>query len=169
MSPGTRPDCRWYSGSWRSRSSWPRWRPCRSTPTNGRAPTRRTRRRSRVSRGAGHASHAGRAARPFEDRLAYCRRTPAARPGAHEVRMDARILLVEDDPSIREVTAIGLRNAGFTIETAPDGAAGLEQFAAATFDLVLLDVMLPRIDGLEVCRTIRRTSTVPIEIGRAHV
>ena len=76
--------------------------------------------------------------------------------------MDARILLVEDDPSIREVTAIGLRSAGFTIETAPDGAAGLERFAAGPFDLVLLDVMLPRVDGLEVCRTIRRTSTVPI-------
>jgi two-component system, OmpR family, response regulator MtrA len=39
--------------------------------------------------------------------------------------MDARILLVEDDPSIREVTAIGLRNAGFEVDTAPDGAAGL--------------------------------------------
>ena len=77
-------------------------------------------------------------------------------------RMDARILLVEDDPSIREVTAIGLRNAGFTVETAVDGAAGLERFAVEPFDLVLLDVMLPRIDGLEVCREIRRSSTVPV-------
>ena len=77
-------------------------------------------------------------------------------------RMDARILLVEDDPSIREVTAIGLRNAGFTVETADDGAEGLDRFAAAPFDLVLLDVMLPRLDGLEVCREIRRTSTVPV-------
>src|SRR4249919_2064204 len=76
--------------------------------------------------------------------------------------MDARILLVEDDPSIREVTAIGLRNAGFTVETADDGQAGLERFAAAPFDLVLLDVMLPRLDGLDVCRAIRRTSTVPV-------
>jgi two-component system response regulator MtrA len=76
--------------------------------------------------------------------------------------VDARILLVEDDPSIREVTAIGLRNAGFTVETADDGRAGLDRFAAATYDLVLLDVMLPRIDGLEVARAIRRTSTVPI-------
>jgi two-component system, OmpR family, response regulator MtrA len=76
--------------------------------------------------------------------------------------MDARILLVEDDPSIREVTAIGLRNAGFTVETASDGAAGLERFAAEPFDLVLLDVMLPRLDGLEVCRAIRRTSTIPV-------
>ncbi len=76
--------------------------------------------------------------------------------------MDARILLVEDDPSIREVTAIGLRSAGFTVETTVDGAAGLERFAGGGFDLVLLDVMLPRIDGLEVCRAIRRTSTIPV-------
>jgi two-component system, OmpR family, response regulator MtrA len=76
--------------------------------------------------------------------------------------VDARILLVEDDPSIREVTAIGLRNAGLTVETADDGRAGLDRFAAADFDLVLLDVMLPRMDGLEVARAIRKTSTVPI-------
>ena len=76
--------------------------------------------------------------------------------------MDARILLVEDDPSIREVTAIGLRNAGFTVEAADDGRAGLDRFEAASFDLVLLDVMLPRMDGLEVARAIRKTSTVPI-------
>ncbi len=76
--------------------------------------------------------------------------------------MDARILLIEDDPSIREVTAIGLRNAGFTVETADDGRAGLDRFEAANVDLVLLDVMLPRMDGLEVARAIRRTSTVPI-------
>jgi two-component system, OmpR family, response regulator MtrA len=76
--------------------------------------------------------------------------------------VDARILLIEDDPSIREVTAIGLRNAGFTVETADDGRAGLDRFEAANFDLVLLDVMLPRMDGLEVARAIRHTSTVPI-------
>ena len=76
--------------------------------------------------------------------------------------MDARILLVEDDPSIREVTAIGLRAAGFTVETAGDGREGLDRFGAEAFDLVLLDVMLPRLDGLEVCRAIRRTSTIPV-------
>src|SRR5438874_2308303 len=70
--------------------------------------------------------------------------------------MDARILLVEDDPSIREVTAIGLRAAGFEVETAHDGAAGLERWRQGRPDLVLLDVMLPRLDGLEVCREIRR-------------
>ena len=76
--------------------------------------------------------------------------------------MDARILLVEDDPSIREVTAIGLRNAGFTVDTAEDGRTGLERFEAGPVDLVLLDVMLPGLDGLEVAREIRRTSTTPI-------
>jgi len=76
--------------------------------------------------------------------------------------VDARILLVEDDPSIREVTAIGLGAAGFPGETAADGVAGLERFRAEPFDLVLLDVMLPRLDGYEVCRQIRRTSTIPI-------
>jgi len=76
--------------------------------------------------------------------------------------VDATILLVEDDPSIREVTAIGLRSAGFTVEVAADGRAGLDRYAAGGIDLVLLDVMLPRMDGLEVAREIRRTSTVPI-------
>jgi two-component system, OmpR family, response regulator MtrA len=73
-----------------------------------------------------------------------------------------RILLVEDDPSIREVTAIGLGAAGFEVVTAPDGVEGIERFRAEPFDLVLLDIMLPRLDGYEVCRQIRRTSTVPV-------
>jgi two-component system, OmpR family, response regulator MtrA len=76
--------------------------------------------------------------------------------------MDATILLVEDDPSIREVTALGLRAAGFAVATATDGAEGLEAWRTGVPDLVLLDVMLPRLDGLEVCRAIRRQSTVPI-------
>jgi two-component system response regulator MtrA len=76
--------------------------------------------------------------------------------------VDAHILLVEDDPSIREVTALGLRAAGFTVSTAADGAEGLERWRAGAPDLVLLDVMLPRMDGLEVCRAIRREATTPI-------
>ena len=76
--------------------------------------------------------------------------------------MDARILLVEDDPSIREITAIGLSAAGFAVTTANDGVEGLERFRADPFDLVLLDVMLPRLDGYEVCRQIRRASTIPV-------
>ena len=76
--------------------------------------------------------------------------------------MDARILVVEDDPSIREVTALGLRGAGFTVETAVDGVEGLERWRAGRPDLVLLDVMLPRVDGLEVLRAIRREATTPV-------
>jgi two-component system response regulator MtrA len=76
--------------------------------------------------------------------------------------VDAHILLVEDDPSIREVTALGLRAAGFTVRVAVDGLEGLERWRADRPDLVLLDVMLPRMDGLEVCRAIRREATTPI-------
>jgi two-component system, OmpR family, response regulator MtrA len=76
--------------------------------------------------------------------------------------VDERILLVEDDPSIREITAIGLQNAGFAVTTASDGVEGLERFRREPFDLVLLDIMLPRMDGFDVCRAIRRTSTVPV-------
>jgi two-component system, OmpR family, response regulator MtrA len=76
--------------------------------------------------------------------------------------VDARILLVEDDPSIREVTAIGLGAAGFAVTTAVDGVDGLDRFRADPFDLILLDIMLPRLDGYEVTRQIRKTSTVPV-------
>jgi len=87
-------------------------------------------------------------------------------PRPAEPRGDApgaqRILLVEDDPSIREITAIGLDAAGFAVETAEDGVVALDRFRGEPFDLVLLDLMLPRLDGYEVARQIRRTSTVPI-------
>ena len=76
--------------------------------------------------------------------------------------MDGRILLVEDDASIREIVALGLRAIGFDVVTASDGPTGLERWQSADPDLVLLDVMLPGLDGLAVCREIRRTSTVPI-------
>ncbi|HKF85056.1 MAG TPA: response regulator transcription factor [Candidatus Limnocylindrales bacterium] len=76
--------------------------------------------------------------------------------------MDARILLVEDDPSIREITAIGLRAAGFDVSSAADGPTALERWRQEQPDLVLLDVMLPRLDGLEVLRAIRRESTTPV-------
>ncbi len=89
-------------------------------------------------------------------------RSEAGPPAGILPPVDATILLIEDDPSIREVTAIGLRNAGFAVETANDGREGLDRFEARPYDLVLLDVMLPRLDGLEVARAIRRTSMIPI-------
>ena len=70
--------------------------------------------------------------------------------------------MVEDDPSIREVASLGLRGAGLSVETAADGRDGLVRFRADPYDLVVLDVMLPELDGLEVCREIRRSSRVPI-------
>jgi DNA-binding response OmpR family regulator len=76
--------------------------------------------------------------------------------------MDACILLVEDDPSIRELTARGLTAAGFEVLTAATGDEALERFRAAPPDGIVLDVMLPGLDGLEVCRAIRATSAVPI-------
>ena len=72
------------------------------------------------------------------------------------------MLLVEDDPSIREVTALGLEGAGFRVTTAADGREGLARFREGGFALVVLDVMLPELDGLEVCRAIRGESRVPI-------
>ena len=64
--------------------------------------------------------------------------------------MHAHVLVVEDDPSIREVAALGLEQAGFQVETSGDGREGLIQFRQGAFDLVLLDVMLPSLDGFEV-------------------
>jgi two-component system, OmpR family, response regulator MtrA len=76
--------------------------------------------------------------------------------------MDERLLLVEDDASIREVATLGLTQAGFRVTTAADGREGLLHFRQSPFDLVILDVMLPNLDGYEVCRQIRGESRVPI-------
>ena len=73
-----------------------------------------------------------------------------------------RILLVEDDATIREMTQLSLQRDGFTVETAADGPSGLEAFRDASPDLVLLDLMLPGLDGVSVCRAIRETSVVPV-------
>ena len=76
--------------------------------------------------------------------------------------MDERILFVEDDDSLRETTALMLQRVGFEVTTVGDGREALHAFAPERFDLVLLDVMLPAIDGLDVCREIRRSSQTPI-------
>ena len=76
--------------------------------------------------------------------------------------MTPRVLLVEDDPSIREVTALGLVAGGFEVATAADGLAALARFRERPADVILLDVMLPGLDGLSVCRIIRAESPVPI-------
>ena len=76
--------------------------------------------------------------------------------------MDERVLLVEDDASIREVAALGLKQAGFRVTTAMDGRDGLMRALNEPVDVVILDVMLPSLDGFEVCREIRKQSRVPI-------
>jgi two-component system OmpR family response regulator len=67
-----------------------------------------------------------------------------------------QVLIVDDDPAIREVLRIALTRAGFETAEACDGAAALHQAAARRPDLIVLDVMLPEMDGTDVCRTLRR-------------
>jgi len=72
------------------------------------------------------------------------------------------VLLVEDDASIREVATLGLEQAGLRVTAVGDGREGLARFREGSFGLVLLDVMLPSLDGFEVLREIRRDSGTPI-------
>ncbi len=72
------------------------------------------------------------------------------------------VLLVEDEPSFVEALQIGLSREGFNVVVARDGEEALTVFAAQAPDLILLDVMLPKISGIDVCREIRKTSQVPI-------
>jgi two-component system response regulator RegX3 len=73
-----------------------------------------------------------------------------------------RILLVEDEESYRDPLSYQLEREGFEVVTAATGPEGLEQFARGGVDLVLLDVMLPGMSGVEVCRELRRSSEVPV-------
>ncbi len=78
------------------------------------------------------------------------------------------MLLVEDDASIREIATLGLEQAGFRVTATGDGRDALLRFRQGQFGLVVLDVMLPSLDGLEVCREIRRESQAPIIILSAR-
>jgi DNA-binding response OmpR family regulator len=73
-----------------------------------------------------------------------------------------RVLVVDDDETVRDVVRRYLEVAGFTVDMAGDGGEGLAKFAADEPDLVVLDVMMPGINGLEVCRRLRQVSQVPI-------
>ena len=72
------------------------------------------------------------------------------------------ILVVDDEANLRHTIAYALRQEGYEVLTADDGEAALEAFKASGPELVILDLMLPKLDGLEVCRRIRRHSDVPI-------
>ena len=76
--------------------------------------------------------------------------------------MIRRLLIVDDDHGLRTVLAAALGDEGFTVTEAGDGLAGLRRFEGDGADLVILDILMPEMDGLEVCRRIRRKSTVPI-------
>lgn len=73
-----------------------------------------------------------------------------------------RVLVVDDDPTVAEVVVGYLHRAGYAVERAGDGPAALERFAAARPDLVVLDLMLPAMDGFEVCRRMRAHGPVPV-------
>jgi len=74
----------------------------------------------------------------------------------------ARILLVDDEQSIQTLLSYPLRKDGYHVTSALDGTEALQRFEDGRFDLVILDLMLPRLDGVEVCRQLRSRSQVPI-------
>ncbi|HNV40990.1 MAG TPA: response regulator, partial [Ornithinibacter sp.] len=76
--------------------------------------------------------------------------------------MKGRVLVVDDDLALAEMLGIVLRNEGLEVHHVADGSSAIGAFREYRPDLVLLDVMLPGIDGLEVCRQIRAESGVPI-------
>ncbi len=85
-----------------------------------------------------------------------------AGPGGPSAEESARILLVDDEQSVQTLLAYPLRKDGYEVVPAFDGREALDRFAERRFDLVVLDVMLPKVDGIEVCRRLRSRSQVPI-------
>ncbi|MFG2599305.1 two-component system response regulator CseB [Streptomyces sp. NPDC048462] len=75
---------------------------------------------------------------------------------------ETHVLFVEDDDVIREATQLALERDGFVVTAMPDGLRGLEAFRADRPDIALLDVMVPGLDGVSLCRRIRDESTVPV-------
>jgi len=73
-----------------------------------------------------------------------------------------KILIIEDEEPLAEALKYTLDKEGYRVATAHDGAAGLERYMAEGADLIVLDLMLPAMDGLEVCKRVRVVSNVPI-------
>lgn len=82
--------------------------------------------------------------------------------------MGTRVLTVEDDERIRSAVKLALEDEGWTVDEAESGEAAIELFNRNAPDVVLIDIMLPGIDGFELCRTLRRTSAVPIVMVTAR-
>jgi two-component system OmpR family response regulator len=76
--------------------------------------------------------------------------------------MSQHILIVDDDPQIRSVLQIALKQAGMQVSEAGDGAEGLAKGCSGRFDLIVLDIGLPEMDGLEVCRALRSADDTPV-------
>ncbi|WP_217560607.1 response regulator transcription factor [Paenibacillus sp. GbtcB18] len=74
----------------------------------------------------------------------------------------ASVLIIDDEPEIRDIVQIFLNNEGYEVMEAEDGAAGLELLRKREFDLIILDVMMPRLDGIQACMQIRQTRNTPI-------
>jgi DNA-binding response OmpR family regulator len=80
-----------------------------------------------------------------------------------------RVLVVDDEPTVREVVQRYLERDGYQVEAAADGTVALDALAARPFDLVVLDLMLPGVDGLEICRTIRAAGSTAVIMLTAKV
>jgi len=81
---------------------------------------------------------------------------------AMDSEADPRVLVVDDDPALAEVVARYLRRDGYEVDYAADGETGLERALATLPDLVVLDLMMPGMDGFEVCRRLRRSTAIPV-------
>lgn len=87
---------------------------------------------------------------------------PKSRNRSDGMKSRNRILVIDDDKNICRLVTIYLQNEGYEVAAVHDGNEGVKAFGEDNFDLVLLDVMLPGMDGWDVCRTIRKSSDVPI-------
>ena len=85
--------------------------------------------------------------------------------------LQKRILIVDDDDEIRELLEFDVRESGYFVDTAKDGLEGLNKALNNAYDLILLDVMMPKMNGFDVCKNIRQAKlAIPVlKIGRAHV
>jgi DNA-binding response OmpR family regulator len=86
----------------------------------------------------------------------------------HHGVVGTRILAVEDDERIRSAVKLALEDEGWTVDEAESGEEAIEKFQRSNPDVVLIDIMLPGIDGFELCRTLRRTSDVPVVMVTAR-
>src|SRR3990170_295987 len=114
----------------------------------------------------------GRAGGSQSGRSACWATTVSSPPNSHKpynISMPKKNLIVDDEPPIVEICRDYLKAAGYETVTANDGAQGLSLLRREKPDLIVLDLMLPEMDGLDVCRTVRRESDVPIIMLTARV